>query len=456
MSPYLPMLVLAYALTASGCSGFRATDSDSAPPDQGVADLARDQGADSHVDVAPNPPPDEPCPDYWAETDGTGNCAGRRVVEIATDIIENSGISIAVTAESRRIVIAYQRRLWADEATFHLASLGAEPGATISHQQVPSLPMHLMGEAFDLAPSTTGNVVHLAHLDIQDVGGEITHRTIDGETLTLGNPSTLANDVSRRAQVRVFEATNGETFGLYYNDLDGTIYWRRYAAAEEGAWSPALTALHVENLQGVGAGDFSLARQPNGLPALVHTDTLTGGSKPRFAQFHGAGWTSPKTVDGATGDTLAGYAPGLAIVDTRRTVAHFSIAEIFELRIAEWEADSEIPKVSVLTSGVQGDLQYPPHDLAMASDRYGLLHLLVVEPGSDFSLSVPGGSLEYWRQRRAGGTTRWISDTIAINVVHRGERSRVDLQVDGDGKPHIAFYDATSGRVLYMTRDDRD
>ncbi|MBW2733289.1 MAG: hypothetical protein JRH20_12925 [Deltaproteobacteria bacterium] len=443
-------------LTTLNCSGFRAADADGALSEASTKDVL-DSSQDTQADTLPDTPAaphDEPCLELWTESTGEGACAGRRVVEIAKGVLDSSDVAIAVTSENRRVVIAYQNYLWADEAKLHLTSFGVEPGAAITRRELEGLSVVRMGDAFDLAPSVAGDTVHLMRADLESsTNGEITYQSVDGETLQLGNASLLANDVSAKTKVGVFEANNGEIFGLYYNDLNGTIYWRRRIAADQG-WSAATTVTGLSNVDGIGAGHFALARQHNGLPALVYTFTVSDGSQPRYLQFNGSDWAIPKTVDSVFGEAYGGYAATLAIIGTRRVVAHISLTEVFALRLAEWEGVDDVPKISVLDEGPVSDPERPAHDLALAKDNYGLLHLVLIDPGKHYP-DTSSGSLDYWRQHTVDGATRWIRDVIMKDVANGMGRSWVDLQVDGGGKPHIAFYNGTTGQVLYVTRDDR-
>jgi hypothetical protein len=87
----------------------------------------------------------------------------------------------------------------------------------------------------------------------------------------------------------------------------------------------------------------------------------------------------------------------------------------------------------------------------MATDPWGLLHLVVVHPKS------PGkGYLEYRRQQRTGGVVSWVSDIVDDNVLDATSgQTVVDIAVDKNGRPHIAYARGTDGSICYATRFDR-
>ena len=79
------------------------------------------------------------------------------------------------------------------------------------------------------------------------------------------------------------------------------------------------------------------------------------------------------------------------------------------------------------------------------------MHLAIIRP-------EPGGTgyLEYRRQQRVGGQVSWLSDIVDDHVLDTGsEQPLVDIAVDADGRPHIAYYRGTDLSICYATRFDR-
>ena len=94
---------------------------------------------------------------------------------------------------------------------------------------------------------------------------------------------------------------------------------------------------------------------------------------------------------------------------------------------------------------------YPAYRVAMAVDKFGLIHLAIIRPS-------PGnaGTLEYRRQARdASGNVKWLSDIVDDNVLAGGANGRVDMVVDDKARPHIAYISDVDLKVRYATRYDR-
>ena len=89
----------------------------------------------------------------------------------------------------------------------------------------------------------------------------------------------------------------------------------------------------------------------------------------------------------------------------------------------------------------------------MAVDKYGLVHLAIISVQSESS-----AILNYQRQvQQDGGGTKWMSDTIDPEVFG-GEGTiyaAVDMVVDDNARPHIAYFSGLDNKVHYATRYDR-
>ena len=87
----------------------------------------------------------------------------------------------------------------------------------------------------------------------------------------------------------------------------------------------------------------------------------------------------------------------------------------------------------------------------MAIDKYGLVHLAIVRPSS-----ANRASLDYMRQARiAAGGTKWLSDVVAPEVLSEPTDAYVDMLVDENARPHIAYRSGADSKVYYATRFDR-
>lgn len=87
----------------------------------------------------------------------------------------------------------------------------------------------------------------------------------------------------------------------------------------------------------------------------------------------------------------------------------------------------------------------------MAVDKFALVHLAIIRP-----TSTTAGYLEYRREARdASGSTKWLSDIVDPDVLSDTSDAFVDLVVDENARPHIAYRSGKDLKVRYATRFDR-
>jgi hypothetical protein len=125
-----------------------------------------------------------------------------------------------------------------------------------------------------------------------------------------------------------------------------------------------------------------------------------------------------------------------------------------ELRLATWQVDSDVPTIEILDQSIpSGTLAAPSfaYRVAMAVDKFGLVHLAILRP-----TSATAGYLEYRRQIPNGtGGTKWLSDIVDPDCMSDVSESFVDMVVDENARPHIAYRSGKDGLVKYATRFDR-
>jgi hypothetical protein len=210
-----------------------------------------------------------------------------------------------------------------------------------------------------------------------------------------------------------------------------------------------------------GSGASFLLADPTGqVHLLYHYNELEQHSTPRYHTLDGTSWSYRKTVGNNVLDGLSGFNPRLAVFGTKKFAAYFfrkagqTGAATADLRLATWQSSADVPQIEILSQGINSkDAPTPAYRVAMAVDKYGLVHLAIIQP-TNYAETV--GYLEYRRQTRvAGGGTKWLSDIVDPDVLASFTTASVDLIVDESARPHIAYrsaYDA--GRVKYATRFD--
>ena len=118
----------------------------------------------------------------------------------------------------------------------------------------------------------------------------------------------------------------------------------------------------------------------------------------------------------------------------------------------------DMPSVEIVDQTIptpdRGSPSVPPtHRVAIDVDKYGLVHLAIVEPQNG---TATRGVLVYRRQTRDGtGALKWLEDIVDDDVLADDGIASVDLVVDESARPHIAYRSGKTLQILYATRTDR-
>jgi hypothetical protein len=226
------------------------------------------------------------------------------------------------------------------------------------------------------------------------------------------------------------------------------------------------TTLHPTVAPGVGAG--SMFVDPGGqVHFLYHynEDALAPQfTTPRYHTLAGNVWSDRKTIHNGAPDGLSGYSGSLAVFGTRKYAAIFfrkAGTTTADLLLVSWQADADVPTVEVLDTQIPSpDPLVPAYRVAIAVDKFGLVHLAIVVPTDDaVSMGPKNGYLEYRRQTPLpGGGTKWLSDIVdptLFTPANQGSSAFVAMVVDDNARPHIAYRSAADDSVRYATRFDR-
>jgi len=474
MAARIPWLrALAAASVVLACSGLKRADeapdgggdagdgdapsgSDAGSSDGALADVATlDAGA---------PPVDFECNEPWTKATKTKlECAPRVVREVdPVAPIDTNSVSIARTAAGR-VGIVYNGETGAETGELHLAHFMP----TTATFAAPKIVTRSTGFAFHdgyqtkIAASAPDTLAVLSY-DMDDVSrsGEVHLRTLVAgkEPLTdvlvataVKNPTEIAvaSDPSGTTYATVRLATGTTTARLASYTSTGSL---PFAALPDLS-----TALLPKEAPGVGSA--SLFVDPGGqVHLLFHSNEVAQHSNPRYHTLAGTTWSYRKTVDNAIIDGLSGFSPRIASFGTKKyAVYYFRKAAqgnpvTADLRLATGDSAMETPMIEVVDQSVpSADPLYPAYSVAMAVDKFGLVHLAIIDPSSSTT-----GVLEYRRQTRvAGGGTKWLADIVDPDVLSDLSNAYVDLIVDDAARPHLAYRSAKDGKVKYATRFDR-
>jgi len=308
--------------------------------------------------------------------------------------------------------------------------------------------------------------LHVLSHDVEDgTSGDVVHRRLVSGKAPLTNAEAVFAAVPSKTEIGLLVDGAGDAYAtarVVSTTTDGGVpLWkvviRRKAAGGPFAPLPDVAdGMRVDVAPDIGA--TSAARASDGsIGLLYHHAESTFWSAPRFVAFDGTAWSSPKTAESPPPQGIAGANPRLAIHGTRKYAAYFSRKSqpaetaTAELRLATWSLSSEFPTVEVIAEGIPSPKPMDPrYRVAMAVDPHGLVHLVIAHPSNTL-----GGMLEYRRQTRVGDRVVWLRDIVDEDVISSDVAPAVDLVVDEDSRPHIAYVSAIDLGVRYATRFDR-
>jgi len=461
-------------LALVACDGLKVADVSSTGDDGGAGGVetprdpdAGDGDAAARLPDASNAPADFACgADAWTKPTKTKKECGPRQVRVVDSEapIEPTGVSIARTPKGR-VGIVYNAEQGTEMGEMHLVHFVPDkPGF-----EIPAIVKRSTGFAFHdgmvakITAAAPDDLHVLAHdVDDNSQSGEVNLYTLEGGKEPLVGPELVATSVKRPAELAVRADGAGNVFATVRIASGGaTAKLSAFKRTNNGVTSlPDLTtALLPADAPGIGAASIGI--DPTGVVHLLyHYNEVQAHSTPRYHTLDATQWSYRKTVDNATFDGLSGFSPALAVVGTRKYAAYYfrkalqSGPATAELRLATWRSSMDTPQIEVLDQAIPStDALYPRYRVAMASDPYGLLHLAIIRPTSETGST---GYLEYRRQTPStGGETEWLSDIVDPEVLSAGGLAYVDIVVDAEARPHIAYRSAVDGTVRYATRFDR-
>lgn len=463
------------AIVAS-CSDLKRADEDPSLVDGGNGDSGGELDGEgptdgSTVDTGPTdagPAPDdfECSGDEWTKPSKTKKECEARQVKVLTAVspIDVNAIAIARTPTGR-VGIVFNSEEGAETGEMHLlhfTPITAVYPAPVLVKRATGFAFH-DGYVSKIAASAPDTLSVLTYdMDDTSFSGEVHLRKLVAgkEPLTddlaftaVKNPTEIAIASDPAGNV-VATARKAPSVGT-------TATLAAAAKTPTGVFSPlpnlATTLLPA---QAPGVGAVSILFDPGSqVHLLYHHNEVMQHSNPRYHDLAGTTWSYRKTVDNNVIDGLSGYSPRIAVFGTKKYAAYFfrkaqqaAGVGVADLRLASWEGAMDTPSIEILEQGIPSvDPMYPAYRVAMAVDKFGLVHVAFITPSS-----TTLGVLEYKRQTRvAGGGTKWLSDIVDGDVFSPTSDAFVDMVVDENARPHIAYRSGKDGKVRYATRYDR-
>jgi hypothetical protein len=475
----LPLLVASsFAFTFVACSSLKKVDDapdgaveagDETPVTDDASAADTGQG-DSAVIDAGAPPLDFECPtDPWTKTTKLKpECAARQVKVIESPSpADVRGISIARTPAGR-VGIVYNAEQGAETGELHLVHFTP----TTATYPVPKLVTRSTGFAFHDGYSTkiaaaAPDTLQVLSYDMDDSSftGEVHLRKLvaGAEPLT---DALVATAVKSPTELAFASDLAGNTVAAYRLATNGTT---AKLVSKQGSPAGVFTALpdlgttlHPQVAPGIGGGSL-VFDQGGQVHFLYHynDDALAPQyTTPRYHTLAGATWSDRKTIDNNAPDGVSGFSGSLAVFGTKKYAALFFVKTVVagtksaDLRLISWDAVADVPTVEILDSQIPlMDPLDPAYRVVIAVDKFGLVHLAILRPTDE---AHDNGFLEYRRQTRlpAGGT-KWLSDIVDPTVFSAGSSAFVDMVVDENARPHIAYRSGKDDGVYYATRFDR-
>ncbi len=458
------------------CSSLKSADSapdgggsldDSGTPPANEDGSSPDGGSlpDGAVPDAGTPPVDFECAtDPWTRiVKAKPECAPRQVKVVdATAPAAPTGVSIARTTKGR-VGIVYNAEQGSETGELHLVHFTP----TTATYPAPKLVKRATGFAFHdgyrtklaaIGPDTLA--VLSFDMDDNNRAGEVHLRKLVAGAEPLTDDLAMTG-VADPTEIAVAVDAAGVVYATARVSTGATT--AKLSARTKTATGTFTSLPDVYNAflpkQAPGLGATSLFVDPNNqLHLLFHQNEVMQHSTPRYHSLDGTLWSYRKTIDNAVVDGLSGYSPRIATFGTKKYAAFFFRKALqgnpvtADLRLASWDAAADVPVIQIVDQGIPSvDPLYPEYRVALAVDKFGLVHLAIVRPTSGTT-----GYLEYRRQTRvSGGGTKWLSDIVDPDVVSNLSSAFVDLVVDENARPHIAYRSARDGLVKYATRFDR-
>ncbi len=461
------LAVIAVGLVGA-CAGLKQADDVPANPGRdgggGTAEGGSTISADGEApaeDAGP-PPIDFECDnDSWTKpAKARAECEPRQVRLLEEDVVDIRGISIARTPAGR-VGIVYNDELWADEGEMHLqhfvpTSPSFSP-ALLSRAQ----PLSHAGLSSRIAASGP-DVLHVLAHDVSDqAAGDVVLTQLSNGTAPFTEPEPIFLSVADPTELALAADSSGNAYAVarLATDLAGTT--AKVAARQRPLSGPiadlpdVAVALAAQGAPAVGATSLHVDKA-GVLHLLYHHCENAGESWPRYHVLEAGDFSFRKTLDNKIPDGIAGYGARIAVSGTRKYAAYFfrkTDSATADLRVATWISKDDTPSIEIVDQAIPAaDPLRPRYRVAMAVDKYGLVHLAVVRPNDDGMR----GHLAYRRQTRAlGGATKWLLDVVDADVLGDDQDGEVDLVVDENARPHIGYYSGKDRNVYYATRYDR-
>ena len=412
----------------------------------------------AHVPDAGAPPLDFECPtDPWTKaTKPKKECEPRqvKVVEAAAPI-DVRGISIARTPTGR-VGIVYNSEQGAETGEIHLVHFVP----TLPTYPAPKLVTRATGFAFHdgyntkiaaMAPDTlAGPLVRHGRCELRRRGPSPQARRRHGAAHRRARRDRReepdrdrVRQRSRRQYRRDVPRVDGR------DDREARRRRRRHAGGRRSRRCPIWRRRSTPRTRPASA-PASMFVDPGGQVHLLYhynDDALAPQfSTPRYHTLAGATWSDRKTIDNNAPDGLSGFSASLAVFGTKKYAAFFFRKARASRRqrprtccSSSWDcaprhADDRDPRLSRSRRRTRSTPRTASRSRSTSSAS------CTSRSSGRRTSTHKNGYLEYRRQtREPGGGTKWLSDIVDPDVFSDLSSAFVDMVVDENARPHIAY-----------------
>lgn len=460
VASWVPVLALASLIACNAlkdappsafADGGSDADDDDSPPDKADAAAPVDFECKSEIDA-------------WTEKHKSNEACGSREVRVIEENVRAESVSIARTSAGR-VGIVYSSRVSDTRSDLHLPNFTPSTPAFDVAVATRSIDGYVHTGQRSKISASPPDTFHVLSHDVHDAtanGDVVLLHLPDGATFS--EPELIMQGVASPSEIAIAVDAKGTAYMTVRTraiDESSSLVARRKRMGDDVENLPVLVT-RLDPTSSPTAGAASLVLDKNSkLHVLFYQNEFANYSSPRYHTLDADDWSYRKTIDNNVPDGLCGYSGQLAVFGTKKYAAYFfrKVAQevpfpTAELHLAAWELETDKVSVELIEQKIPSkDALSPRYRVSLAVDRWGLVHMAIVRP---YDSDETGGHLDYVRQTRsADGSLKWASDIIDPEVLSETDGAEVDIVVDENGRPHIAYLSGKDHSIRYATRYDR-
>jgi len=455
-----PLFFLPLLGFLTGCNAILGNrDGKDAIADAGVeqgeeeaAEAGTEAGKDSGAPPV-DPPDDSSCQVTWTEESRVpdGECKRRRVITLHGGIQSPLSLSLMHTTKGR-LGVAVHNVLDADSSELVIDQFTPPKKATDAPQ--------IQSTRFAAKFQNVGTATSLARGDKDELyllyqslagAGEISFVKVTSNGP--GAAETVATGIAEPTYVSLAVSRTGEAIATYFEPKSAELVAK---IRPKGGVFGERTVVHGLFKSGgiPGSGQSSAGFDDTNAPVIAyHRADVPLSTQPWFTSWSASppGWFAKQQIETPSPslNSMKGYSISLGTFGSKRHVAYFASGTSdmqIQLRYGSWTG-SEEPNMEIRADAIEINDPLRPHaNVSLAVDRLGRVHLAAVIPDRKQT------SVKYFRQAKAGDSTKWLTDEVDHTYTLDGVDSAVvAITVDDYFRPHIVYQLSTDSSLHYAS-----